>query len=426
MSQLDNKIELIETRDERVRLGTTENRGRFHHYAGVAEQPGIEWIGTIEGPFDQKSLDRIDALIVSCDQHPPTRLAFVACKQLGIPTFHVLDGVIDWRTTFLNPKFDLAHGGVPLFQPLIADCVFTMGILQKWELQWLGNVSVNATGFPRFDLLERHQCRRGKPTGQARVLVATANSPWVTDEQKARVISEFTHLHQALHAKTFEGIAVKIIWRISDELALELGVTNCREGSAVEALGRCDAVITTPSTFAIEAMLTGLPTMIYDPFALPVFTPSAWQATSWETVIQLLPSLLRPGEPLAAYQDQILMLLVMPHRHAAGTISQIIQKVVHSRKHTGERGEGLANGGEASLLDPLKGPFAGSRWSPEQMGSLQATISVLDKTIAKLAQEYNSLQESHQNPTPRFVAGTIVRYMKGAYFKSNVKRDVPQ
>lgn len=398
-----------------IRIASTETQARFHHYAPVVEAPGFEWLGTICAPFDEDCLAGVDALIVSCDQYFPSRAAIAACKRLGIPTFHVLDGVLDWRTTFESPKYDLKQNGLPLYQPLLCDHVFVMGALQKWELKWLGNDCVHATGLPRFDALDRNSCRRGRPSAEARILVATANTPWATNEQKDYVVRQFAQLHSHLERGSSAGHRHSVSYRISQELAQELGIQADFSGSAIQAIGQADVVVTTPSTFAVESMLAGVPTLIFDPFGFPALTPAAWTATSWETVLCLLPSLLRPTEPLAAYQDHICSLLVAPGHQAASRVAEHIRAVVEGR-YRGRDSSGDETNHDLAPVASLTNPFGHKEWTDVQVSSIHATIAAMERQMVELRSDYDALLIVHSDPSFRNVLGTIIRYLR-RFFK---------
>ena len=383
---------------KKIRLATPEGPVRHHHYIAIADQPGIEWVGFIVPPWEESLDGKVDALIISCDQHPPTRLAIHAAKQRGIPVFHILDGVIDWRTTFENPKFDLNYGGVPLFQPLLADHVISMGHLQKRQFEWLGNSQIHPLGFPRFDNIPRKPCRFGPVHGGAQILVATANTPWVTAAQKHRVVEEFRALKAVLRSPgeaTFK-------FRISQELADEVGISPDRTGDSQSVLQDSSAIITTPSTLAIEGMLTGVPTLIFDPFGFPALTPSAWTATSHASVSNALESLNCPTEQQALYQDFLLEQVVSPEGKSAERIASLIVSAVNRSPLPA-----IFDQRPCSIISPV---FEEDKYSPEQLASLVATIPQLERTICNLKLDHKKMCDAQINPTLRSIAGSILRY----------------
>ena len=382
-----------------IHFGTTESDGRLHHYQPIIANHQLTQC--LEPPFDE-SLEGIDAFIVSCDVHPPSRLAIAECKRKGIPTFHIVDGVIDWRTTFLNPKFDKAEGGIPLFRPLMCDHVFAMGPLQQSQFQWLGNNQVHATGFPRFDALEVRPCRVGACASRPRILVATANTPWVTTDQETTVVDQFRGLTSELSQMELDPT-----YRIPSELASQVNVTPSRQGSASEAILAADAVITTPSTFAVESMLMGVPTLIFDPFSLPTLTPSAWLATHYESVARQLPSLLAPIQERASQQDFLLRQCCRVDTKAADRIIRLIETVI--------RGDLPGDNVDAEPSDDsvkLK-YLSGRKFTDQQLAGLEASQVEFSNLIGTLRRQLSDTMQAQSQPSTRFVVGTLFRYAKG-------------
>lgn len=396
----------------KIRIATTEDASRYHHYASVVESPEFEWLGTIKQPFDEKCLADVDALIVSCDQFVISRTAILACRNHGIPTFHVLDGVVDWRTTFENPEFDLSLGGLPLFRPLIADVVFTMGTIQAEVLRWLGNTQISASGLPRFDGWNPLPCRIGRFDAAPRLLVASANTPWATEVQRTVVEEQFSNLVRALADAEREGAIAQTVYRVSDKLACELNIVNCRNILADQALSDADIVVTTPSTFAIEAMLRGVPTAILDPFGLPVLTPSAWPATNWETVIQSLPSLTSPESERASFQDHIVSSLVRSDGVAASRIVKLICGIVKQGVN-----HFASDASVVSESSSLPTAMVGAKEVPP--GAVMATLRQLDQRCSSLAENLKALQEAQARPDFRYVATTLKRFLVSRCLRAN-------
>lgn len=383
-----------------MRLATTEDELRFHHYAAVVDAPEFEWLGAVQPPFDEHSLAGVDALIVSCEHHYPSRLAIAACGRLGVPTFHVLDGIIEWRNLFENPRSMDRSQGAPLFQPLISDYTFAMGRIQQQTLQWLGNSSVLPTGLPRLDCLDPQPCREGSPPKPARLMVCTANSPWFTLEQREVCLREFGRLAEGLMGLQEESdLDCEVVWRVADSVAEALGLASQVEGAAVEALESCHALITMPSSIAVEAMLLGVPTLIFDPFARPILSPSAWSSTSVETVLRLLPSLLAPNAHRSSLQDFLLAGITASDRGATQRIRDIISRVVvdgYSPDH-----ESLDSGftSRVGALEPQEAKYKG----------LADTIPLLDRRIVEKNRVIEALHRERARPTVRHALGCLYR-----------------
>jgi len=255
---------------------------------------------------------------------------------------------------------------------------------------------VCATGFPRFDRFKRQACRVGEVKGRPRILVATANTPWVTESQKDLVTEEFRQLIQNLQS---EGDEIEFSYRISKDLADEIEVvSDCRD-SVAEALKKSDVVITTPSTIAVEAMLAGVPTLIFDPFAFPVFTPSAWSATDWKSVLRLMPTLLSPTQELASYQDQVLRLLVTEDQNAAARIVDIISAVVEKRD--------IPSMPASAILE--------SSGSDRVAAGLSATVTALEKNLQEMSERVEKSEAAMSQPDFQFIVKSVCRYLKNLF-----------
>jgi hypothetical protein len=381
-----------------IRLATPETSSRYHHYESLVSRPEFEWLGTIEAPYAE-ALYGVDALIISCDQFADTRLAILASRKLGIPVFHIIDGVVDWRTTFTDPQYQMDHGGIQLFQPMLADHVFAMGPLQKYLLHWLGNKNIHASGLPRLDVLPRRACRKGPCGNTPTLLVATANTPSSTENQMEILLESLASLLSALSATSKEGKHT-IQYRVSQRIEDTLGVTGNGGESAEEALSKADALITTPSTLAIEAMLMGVPTLIFDPFALPTLTPSAWYATHWSSVMSSLDSLLAPSDDYAELQDLMVGMTITPGVVSSKEISNVIQQVISAPGFDdSSSGDFTKSSTRISEVD----------FTEAQLASFMASIPKLESRIGNLKSQIRDFEELHENPGLRFAATMLMR-----------------
>jgi hypothetical protein len=401
----------------KIGLATPEDTGRHHHYAAVVESPEIEWLGTIPSPFSAAALERVQGIIISGEWYAPDRLAIAECKKRNIPVFHVIDGILEWRNLFENPRSTEAKNGSPLYQPVLADHTFCMGPIQKWQLEWLGNASIHATGLPRLDTIRVSNCRPRSASNAPRLLVATANTPWFNAEQRQRFMAEFSRLVGLCLAGTSRpNPDFQCTWRIAGVAASALGLVADSSGSAADALASCDAVLTTPSTFAVEAMLMGIPTMLFDPFASPAFIPAAWNATSAETAYGQIPSLLRPAETRCRLQDSIRSLIAPTDRGATNRVRECILQVVKNGRI--QSLESATVFSPASPLHDFKSTEFPSHFSPADIHGLLATLPSLDAKIAGQDERIEQLQK--QLYTPNLKDG--VRAMARALWNSLRRR----
>ena len=274
---------------KKIRLATPEPAARHQHYIALAEQPGIEWLGTFDFTADRDYREVVDGVLVSGEWALPDRLAVIKCSQHGIPTFHFMDGILEWRNLFENPRSTDASRGSPLYQPILSDFTFCLGQLQKLQLEWLGNSNLVASGLPRLGCEKIATSRRQNHPSIRSVLIATANTPWFTDQQKMEFCREFVPFYE--HCRDQSEFSIK--WRLAPVLWNELGEKNPEASSnPIDDLQSVDGFICTPSTLVLEAMQYGVPTMVFDPYNRPDFLPSAWRATNWATAFKMIPNLL--------------------------------------------------------------------------------------------------------------------------------------
>jgi hypothetical protein len=301
----------------------------------------------------------------------------------------------------------MSVNGVPLFQPLLCDHVFAMGVVQKEQLGWLGNDQVLATGFPRFDTLQLKECRVGPRQGKPKLLLSTANTPWVTPEQQDVMIVQFRHLIEGLQIHESQ---CNLVCRIARELGRSIGCQVDSSGTAIEALNDADAFITTPSTMAVEAILLGVPTLIFDPFANPAFTPLAWNATHWESVLSQLPSLLSPAPERASYQDWLAKNSYPTDGLAGDRIASLIELTIASDESRRERvlTQELADGTAFS-------PYKIKKFTSEQIASMDASLAGFESKIELLQNQLNTYADLQQSPSTRSMLSTVLRYAKGIF-----------
>ena len=199
---------------------------------------------------------------VSDAESPETRRAIRLAIEANTPVVQLMDGVVDWRNTLTNPRVEGRF-----LRPAPAGLVLAATESDAAILRALGN-RVTTTGLPRLAAI-----RPAPRPPTTRLLIATARTPAFDAAERDRLVRTLARLRDA--AAHFR---VPVLWRLTARLDLELGVTNA-EGPLTEALARCSAVLTTPSTLALEARLAGRPTALIDPHAVPAWVraDAIWQ-----------------------------------------------------------------------------------------------------------------------------------------------------
>lgn len=248
-------------------------------------------------------------LLVTTQQYKEPEFGILRrALEKGTPTLIIADGILEYRNTWLHP--DNAPGSI--FQPAVGHKIACLGRSQARVLESWGNLGkCEVVGSPRFDPSIGRQPRRHKTNEPFRLLVMTARTPGFTPDQIAFAKRSLQDLkfwfsqHQRLG-----GIPIEPVWRLTQGLERELGVTNqlnqLSGNELAEILNNVGAVVTTPSTTMLESMLHGLPTALLDYNNCPHYVPAAWTISAPRHMDHVLPELLDPPQARMLYQDTIL------------------------------------------------------------------------------------------------------------------------
>ena len=138
------------------------------------------------------------------------------------------------------------------------------------------------------------------------VLLATANTPYFDDQQKKVLVDGLRALRDLFSGWSLkDGRAVEIQFRLSEDLAVELGLPVNEEDrpDLAAVMANLDAVITTPSTLYLESCRFGRPTALLDFFNVPAYVPSAWSITSLEQARPIIQALADRSQPHMQFQQ---------------------------------------------------------------------------------------------------------------------------
>ncbi len=261
---------------------------RPKHYESLLSVPNLN-LQAIPPAVETSSLDCDIALLG--DEFNPAMLPIIAdLHTRGIPVLHLVDGLIEWRYVWTNPRSN-TPGGRPLFQPILSARIACLGLWQALLLESFGNhpSRCEITGSPRLDYLDSI---KRQPDNS--VLIATANTPGFTPQeiQQAAAAMQATQAGMRRHPNYTHH------WRLAPSLlphvALDDTAVIHKQTPLAHSLASAAAVITTPSTLALEAMRLRIPTLIVDFTNSPSYLLSAWRATCPDTLGRELESLLQP------------------------------------------------------------------------------------------------------------------------------------
>lgn len=239
------------------RISLFHSPGQAEQFAGLqhaCRTRGLE-VERVTGDLPRGS----SLLVVSDCVGVPARRALREAREAGVPSILLMDGILDYRNTFENPRV-----GPRFLRPAPVDLVACIGNADRVRLEMLGNRAV-ATGLPRLGIP-----RWSPPTAGGPVLVATARTPVFSPGERPVIVEALRGLRTRL-----EMMGIEARWRLTAGLESEVGVL-LDQSPLDEAIAECAAVITTPSTLLIEAMLAGRPVALLHCFPSPCWSRAAW------------------------------------------------------------------------------------------------------------------------------------------------------
>lgn len=225
------------------------------------------------------------------------------CKNNRIPTILMMDGTIEWKHFFENPKWSFGKKEAPFF-PVYCDKIFVPGYSTYRFLEFFGNEGkTEITGLPRFDHYINENERKEnvlKPT----IGIMSGNTAGYTPLQIKQTVQLFTDLYNW----SIEQNEIVIKWRLRKgfEKILDFEIINDNEGSLGDFLSTVSAVVSQPSTAAYEAMLKGVPVAIADYNIAPNYMHAAWEIKSQNQIDLVLNELIDPPPIKITYQQQLL------------------------------------------------------------------------------------------------------------------------
>jgi hypothetical protein len=291
--------------------------------------------------------EKIDLAVVN-DERALPRVSAAVCELVRhhVPTLHVVDGILEWRNTWDNPRFAIgSEKAVPLFQPALCHKVACLGRSQARILESWGNLGkCEVVGAPRFDALLGRRPRSRRPDDPWRVLVMTARTPGFTDTQTEAVRQSLLGLKTWFdNHPRLAGTRVQPVWRLTAGVANEIGVDNSLQDTVgvdlASALETVDAVITTPSTTLLEGMLQRVPVALLDYNNCPHYVPAAWSITAPRHIDQVMPELADPPAAKMLYQETLLHDSLECCTPAVPRMLQLIEEMICIGRHCRASGE---------------------------------------------------------------------------------------
>lgn len=290
----------------RILLHDGQYRPRF--YNDIRRSFDATWI---EGasPCEVENATQLFDLAIVSDEYNDYQSS-VVCKlvQQNVPTLLVMDGILEWRNTWENPRSLSQQNGMPLCQPVLSHKVACLGKSQARILESWGNLEkCEIIGAPWLDDLLNRKPRERNRGEQFTILIATASTPGFTEEHVAAVKRALLDIKSWFEESTRRD-SIQVQWRITGGLQDELMIPEDQQSTLPlgDVLQRIDAVITTPSTLLVEAMLQGVPVALLDYLHRPQYVPAAWTISSREHIPEVVSDLMQPPPARMLYQNTVL------------------------------------------------------------------------------------------------------------------------
>lgn len=361
-----------------------------------------------------------------------------SCKQLkarDVATLYMIDGILEWRNAWENRPDEIACPYT--MRPVLSHKVACIGHSQARVLDtWSNAQKTEIVGIARLDSYKKKNVSKktNNPSNRSssnsfRVLVMTAKTPGFTPEQietTKQSLHDLKHWHS--NNPTIGDREVEFIWRLTGNLASQIGVENqlsdLSGGELKNVLTQVDAVITTPSTAILEAMLMDLPVAILDYHNCPHYVTGGWDICSAQHIDQTIRQMESRLETRMLFQKNELGDSLQCGQSATERFVQLVEMMLQIAAE-----KIAANQPLEFPVGMLKPPtielaeFSHQRlysnapeFSNEDMTQLQIELSHARREVAhlqsELAQIQSELDQAHQifeQIEKHPIAGPIVR-----------------
>lgn len=355
---------------------------RASHYAALQEVLDAEWLrppweeregrpipwqdaGELLAPWTQVDAvpaRELDLVLVTSEWPPHIGAAVARYVRDGVPVLHLADGIVEWRQIWENPGM---WSGAPVHQPVLAHKIACLGRAQARVLESWGNLGrCEIAGSPRLDALLGRRPRRREPGDAFRFLVCTAQLPGFSDEQRQAALAALKDLAHWFEKQ--DARAVEPVWRLQGGMDALLGVCNDATPALADLLLKVDAVVTTPSTLALEGMLQGVPVALLDYTNSPQYVRGAWSFTCSAHLDAGLASMMEAAPERMLFQDFVLHDELECRSAAAPRVARLAREMIEAGRRCRRDGSELELPPRV-LPDPQHG-----RHPPEEAHDLRA------------------------------------------------------
>ena len=294
-----------------------------HHAAPLQREIDVK----IVAPEQVAKLAKPNDLAIFYSEHfHRFRDAWLQLSRKGCNTLYAIDGILEWRNAWENRDDEPACPWT--MRPVLSDKVACIGASQARVLNSWGNQGkTEVTGIPRLTefadsgFVESGFVDSGRDNASRiegnnndqpfRLLITTAKWPGFSPQQIQLATQSLLELKEFLVANpTIHGRLIEPVWRLTGDLDKAIGVPNqLRDvtGNDLQSvLDRVDAVITTPSTVMLEAMLKRVPVCLLDYTNSPRYVDAAWSISAQPQIANALNQIARPSHRRMFLQDACL------------------------------------------------------------------------------------------------------------------------
>ena len=387
-----------------VTIGAAKYLRRHFDVIDESDNISIEYLSQ----FSISEIQKIKPdLVVVTDEHW-CELGYITsiCSQNGILTLQIMDGILEWRRTWDYSWQGHRVDGIinPLNQPAFAHKIACLGCKDFRILESWGNRGkCEIVGMPRLKYIQniRHDFSHLKEK-KRKILICTAKKPAFTKEQERITIESLVHLRDFFR----ERKDVEIIWRLSGNLCEELDINNTLtdlNGQEIhKIIQEVDAVITTPSTTLLEALVLKTPVALLDYHNTPHYFETAWVISSHDHISNVVDELINPPVVKLEYQEFLLNEQLYQKEDATERLIKLIEGMIQYKNQP----ENLPN----SILDNSYTPMLQIKsdigsYYPElswlekmdkrqlelELSAAHGTIEILENKLINIERRFNSI-----------------------------------
>ncbi len=251
------------------------------------------------------------------------------CNKNNIPTILMMDGTIEWKHFFENPKWSFGGNESP-YIPSYCDKIFVPGHSTYRFLEFFANNGkCEIVGLPRLDsyasLISKSILNNERNLVKY-VGVLSGNTPGYTKEQIDNSIALFNDLNS--YSKTLDN--VKFIFRLRKGFVslVDNDITIDNSANLIDFLDKVDVVISQPSTAVYESMLLNIPTAIAEYSNTPNYMQAAFNIHHKLQIKEVIEELFNPTPMKLLLQKQILSDTISFVGESAKIAGDVINEII--------------------------------------------------------------------------------------------------